>query len=143
MIAIYVFLPDILLSPFATKANAECFAPIRELSLVLIRFVAVYAAFDMVNIIFASAIKGAGDTRFVMYIIITASLLLLIIPSYIALFVFNGDIYTGWLIVTIYIIILSLVFYMRFRGGKWKSMSVIEESHAIVATSIPEIPVIN
>ena len=143
MVVIYVFLPGILLSPFATRANAESFAPIRDIAIMLIRFVAVYSVFDMINIIFASAIKGAGDTRFVMYIIITASLSLLIIPSYIALFILNCDIYTGWFIVTIYIVVLSLVFFLRFLGGKWKSMSVIEESRPLVATSIPEIPVIN
>ena len=33
-------------------------------------FVALYSVFDSKNIIFASAIKGAGDTRFVMFMIV-------------------------------------------------------------------------
>jgi MATE family multidrug resistance protein len=32
----------------------------------------------------------------------------------------------SWVIATIYIMLLGIVFYLRFLGGKWKSMRVIE-----------------
>ena len=34
--------------------------------MVLLRFVAAYCLFDALNVVFAGALKGAGDTRFIM-----------------------------------------------------------------------------
>jgi MATE family multidrug resistance protein len=92
----------------------------------LLRFVAVYSVFDGMNIIFASGIKGAGDTRFVMVMIFIFSIFGLTMPTYIALIVLNLSLYVAWMIITIYIIILSFAFFFRFLGGKWKKMLVIE-----------------
>ena len=89
------------------------------------------------NIIFASAIKGAGDTRFVMYAIIVFSAFGLVIPTGIVLFVFDLGIYAGWAVLTGYVVVLGLVFMFRFLGGKWKSMRVIEESHTSLPPSMP------
>ena len=63
--AAYMLVPDIFVTPFAFRADPEAFAEIYRLSVILLRFVAVYSIFDTMNILFASAIKGAGDTRFV------------------------------------------------------------------------------
>jgi len=32
----------------------------------------------------------------------------------------------SWFLATIYVILLSLAFYLRFLNGKWKTMRVIE-----------------
>ena len=93
--------------------------------MVLLRFVAIYCVFDAMNIIFASAIKGAGDTRFVMLMILVLSVGLLVIPSYLTLVVFDRGIYLAWVFITAYIVILGFGFLFRFLGGKWKSMRVI------------------
>lgn len=123
----FLFAPDIFVLPFASKTNEANFESIREITLILIRFIAVYSVFDMFNIVFASAIKGAGDTRFVMNMIVLLSFTLLVLPSYFTIVVLDAGIYAGWTIASTYIIALGLVFFRRFRGGKWKSMSVIEE----------------
>ncbi len=137
---LYVFLPNIFLAPFAAQADEQSFVQIREITIVLLRFVAFYSLFDALNIIFASAIKGAGDTRFVMVVIIIISLFLLIIPSYIALVIFEAHIYVGWAIATLYVCVLGLVFLARFLGGKWKTMRVIEHFPPSLPSSLPETP---
>jgi MATE family multidrug resistance protein len=50
----------------------------------------------------------------------------LIIPTYLAIAVFKFGLMVSWVIATIYIMLLGIVFYLRFLGGKWKSMRVIE-----------------
>jgi MATE family multidrug resistance protein len=124
--ALYLLVPDIFLKPFAAQADPESFASMRPIATVALRFVAVYSLFDALNIVFASAIKGAGDTRFVMFVIVTLALLVLVIPSYIALVVLHADVFVGWGIASAYVIILGLTFLSRFLGGKWRSMRVIE-----------------
>ena len=96
MAALYVFAPELFLAPYAAHADGQNFMLIREVAIVLLRFVAFYSLFDALNIIFAAGIKGAGDTRFVMRVIIIASSLVLVIPSYIALIVLHAHIYVGW-----------------------------------------------
>ncbi len=123
----FMFVPGVFLMPFAAYADPASFAPIYAIALILLRFVAVYSLFDTVNIIFASAIRGAGDTHFIMYMIVIISSFVLVIPCYIVLEVLHYGIYAGWIIASTYIITLGLVFFFRFRGGKWKTMKVIEE----------------
>lgn len=126
--AAYIFVPNIFIDPFASQADPASFLAIRKTTLVLLRFVAIYSLFDALNIVFASAIKGAGDTRFVMFIIAIISSFALVVPSYIALVLLDAGIYTAWTIASAYVSILGLVFLFRFLGGKWKFMRVIEQT---------------
>jgi len=41
--------------------------------------------------------------------------------------VFGMGIMAGWTIATVYVSALGIAFLLRFLGGKWKSMKVIEE----------------
>lgn len=135
---LYVLVPDIFLWPFAAQADPDSFMSIREITVVLLRFIAVYSIFDAMNIIFASALKGAGDTRYIMFMIFILSLIVLVIPSYVAVVFFHTGIYVGWAIASLYIIILGFVFLFRFLGGKWKSMRVIEEAPPSIPSTFPE-----
>jgi MATE family multidrug resistance protein len=132
--AAYVLLPDIFVAPFAHKADPSEFSEIYHYSIVLLRFVAVYSIFDTMNIIFTSAIKGAGDTRFVMFMTVILSLFVLIIPTYLAIVVFKYGLMFSWVLATVYITIIGVTFYLRFLGGKWKSMRVIEQPPQVPRT---------
>jgi len=125
--AAYVLVPEIFVAPFAAKADHEGMAEIYHLAVMLLRFVAVYSVFDTMNIIFASAIKGAGDTRFVMFMILIISALVLVLPAYVAIVILGYGLTIAWGIGATYVIALGFVFYLRFRGGRWKSMRVIEQ----------------
>ncbi len=74
--AAYVLVPDVFVAPFALRADPAEFSEIYGYSIILLRFVAVYSVFDTMNIIFCSAIKGAGDTRYVMLITVMLSVFL-------------------------------------------------------------------
>jgi MATE family multidrug resistance protein len=103
------------------------FAEIYGYSVVLLRFVAIYCLFDTMNIIFCSAIKGAGDTRYVMIMTTFLSVFILIIPVYLAVEVLEAGLMVAWVFATAYVISLGVAFYLRFLGGKWRSMRVIEQ----------------
>jgi len=72
---LYVLVPDIFMIPFAAQSDPAQFAPVRNITLILLRFVALYSVFDTLNLVFAGAIKGAGDTRFIMFTIVITSIL--------------------------------------------------------------------
>ena len=94
----------------------------------LLRFVAVYMLFDMGLNIFAGALRGAGDTRFVMGAMLGVAVGVLGIPGYLAIGWWGGGIYLAWCLVTAYVIALGAVFFWRFQSGVWRSMRVIESS---------------
>jgi MATE family multidrug resistance protein len=124
--AAYVLVPDIFIAPFAHQADPGSFGEIYRYSVVLLRFVAVYSIFDAMNIIFCSAIKGAGDTRYVMFVTVILSVFVLIIPVYVAVEILEVGLMISWVLATAYASLLGILFFLRFLGGKWKSMRVIE-----------------
>ena len=131
--AAYVLIPDIFVAPFAHQADPQTFDTIYQYSVVLLRFVAVYSIFDAMNIIFCSAIKGAGDTRYVMFVTVLLSVFVLIVPVYLAIEVLQLGLMFAWVLATAYVTLLGVIFYLRFLGGKWKSMRVIEPEAAVPA----------
>jgi len=134
--AAYVLVPDVFVAPFALQADPQEFKEIYRASIILLRFVAIYSLFDTLNIIFCSAIKGAGDTRFVMLVAVILSVFLLILPTYLAIVVFGYGLIASWVVATVYVIVIGIIFYLRFLGGKWKSMRVIEKPTP-ARTSLP------
>ncbi len=149
---VYVFAPSVFVRLFGRNLDPGEFEEVRRTVVVLLRFVAVYCIFDMMNIIYAHSIKGAGDTRFVMWVSVGLSWPLLVIPTYLICVVYREgiplpwgfinpkeNIYLAWGFMTFYVIVLGTTFYRRFRGGKWKSMRVIEVVPS-PAGPFPEVP---
>jgi multidrug resistance protein, MATE family len=137
---LYVVIPNLFLAPFFRGAGTPEDISIRDTAVVLLRFVALYSLFDTMNIIFSSALKGAGDTRFIMYLLMILSLGVLIIPSWIALIVLHAGVYVGWCIASAYVCLLGIAFLLRFLAGKWKSMRVIETPPSATAPLEPQKP---
>lgn len=123
---VYILLPWLLVEPFMRGADAQRLFEMRSMAELLLRFVALYSFFDAMSITFSSALKGAGDTSFVMKAVLFVALFSLIIPTWAAVFYFNAGIYTCWWILTFYAFVLGIMFYLRFRSGRWKGMRVIE-----------------
>jgi len=121
----YFLAPDFFIGFFASETAPETFLEIRSIAVVLLRFVALYCIFDTMNIVFASGIKGTGDTRFVMIMILVVSSCVLVVPTFLSMLVFRGGIFTAWIFVTAYVIVLGFGFLFRFLQGRWKSMRVI------------------
>jgi MATE family multidrug resistance protein len=125
--AIFVIIPEPLLYLFkGNNYDSTHYAEIMDLGVILMRFVAVFCFFDALNLIYSGAIKGAGDTRFIMWTIAALSLGVMIVPVYIAIEIIGAGLYTAWTLATIYICSLGLAFMLRYRQGKWKKMRVIE-----------------
>jgi MATE family multidrug resistance protein len=96
---------------------------------VLLRFVAAYCLFDAMNVVFSSAVKGAGDTRFVML----TSLALAPLPvaaTWWALDAMQWGLIAAWWAITGWVVALGVAFLARFLQGHWRRMRVIEPALA-------------
>jgi MATE family multidrug resistance protein len=119
----YVVMPGALAEPFRGQ-DAAAWEVIRLRVPVLLRFVAVYALFDTANLVLSFALRGAGDTRFVMRVALAVPWPLMVLPTW-AVWQWGGDLYWAWAFASVYIMALALAYLFRFRQGKWRTMRVI------------------
>jgi len=125
--AVFVFIPEPLLYLFKESHHTpEQYAAIIDMAVILMRFVAIFCFFDALNLVFSGAIKGAGDTRFIMWSVAALSFGVMIIPVYLAVEFLGAGIYAVWSLATFYVCTLGLTFMLRYLRGKWKKMTVIE-----------------
>ena len=122
----YLFMPGWLLAPYAAGADPASFGEVSRIATILLRFVAFYSIFDMVNVVCAGGLKGAGDTRFPMTATVVISWAAMLVPTW--WFCVRGDqgVLVAWCFVALYVVILGVVMFVRYRKGEWKSLRVIE-----------------
>jgi MATE family multidrug resistance protein len=123
--ALYLLAPHALLFPYAAGANRD-FAEIEAIAVVLLRFVALYSLFDMMNVVFAAALRGAGDTFYPLALTVILSWGAMLVPAYFACVVGGAGVYAAWTAASAYIFLLGILMVRRFRQGRWRSMRVIE-----------------
>lgn len=123
---LYAGAPRLLTAPLVHGGDVARLASLEETIVVLLRFVAVYSIFDMANVVFSAALKGAGDTRFPVLSTVAFSWLVMLAPAYVACEHLGGGLYTAWVAASAYVFCQGLAMLTRFRAGHWKSMRVIE-----------------
>ena len=129
---VFIFTPDLVLSPFlASNEGIAAQQGVTEHCRILLHIVAAYLFFDALYMVFSGALRGAGDTRFMMLAIALAGPLCLILPVYIGVQYLHITIGTAWLWVLLFIATLFTLSALRFRRGAWQKMLVIEDRKEI------------
>ncbi|MEZ4528257.1 MAG: MATE family efflux transporter [Desulfobacterales bacterium] len=122
---IFLFLPEHTLSLFGTGSGEQADG-IEKTGVILLRFVTCYIFFDANYMVVIGALKGAGDTRFIMWTLGTLSLIVMVLPVWMGIVHFGAGLYYAWACCTFFIFSLCCVSVWRYRQGKWKAMRVIE-----------------
>lgn len=92
----------------------------------LLLLMAAWGLLDAINIILSGALKGAGDTRFVMVYSVVMGWVFWIGGEVILVFVFNVGLFPAWLWMAVFVGIMASGFLLRFRSGIWKRIEVLE-----------------
>jgi len=129
---LYVAVPNVFLCGHAAGTDPRAFAELRDLTVVLLRFVAAYCLFDAMNVVFVSAIKGAGDTRFVLAMNVVL-VPLPVLAAWLGIRYLDLGLLWCWSVVTAWVVAWGLIYLARFVHGHWRSLRVIE----------PDLPVEN
>lgn len=127
MLLMYLVTPELFLMGYKIPDTAEGMELHRTI-IILLRFVGAYCLLDSVNMIFVSALKGAGDTFFVLVSSCVASVCTTAV-LYIGMSQFGYGLYFAWTLLTIWICVLGLTYVARFMQGSWRSMRVIETEY--------------
>jgi len=123
---LYVLGAGPLLAPYAAGADPAVFVEVEAVATVLLRFVAVYSIFDMMNLVYAAGLRGAGDTVYPLVLTVALSWALMLAPSFLGCVWLGGGVYVAWTAASAYVGVLGLLMRRRFRAGRWKAMRVIE-----------------
>lgn len=126
-----VFFPEVSLKPFLMfeDPNADAGQTVRAVlptAARLLKFVAIYSVFDAIAVVFASALRGAGDTLFPMIITVFSSWLVMTIPAWLIVQMKSASIDQLWMTCTAHIILMGTAMLMRFLSGKWKHIKLTE-----------------
>lgn len=121
------FAPELVVSIYGWGASKERFETMRPLLLPLLRIIAVYCILDGLQIVFVGAIKGAGDTWFVLFttFLISASAVFLGILCQDLL---GPSLELWWYVIAAWVAGMVIAFAARYLSGKWETKRVIESS---------------
>lgn len=105
----------------------------------LMVMMALWGMLDAVNLVIGGALKGAGDTRFVLLYSALASWLVWIPGTALVLLRWNGGLIEAWLWLTAFVFLLAGGFWIRFRRGGWKAIEMIRTESTPTMASAPPI----
>ncbi|MEE9367921.1 MAG: MATE family efflux transporter [Pontiella sp.] len=116
----------------ATVPFAELFKAVR----ILLVMLAIWGLADASALILSGALKGAGDTHFVMYFQSIVAWGFLVCGQLVLILVFKVNMYVSWAWTLLYVLILGVGFALRFRSGRWKSIDLLDRRASVVADPV-------
>jgi MATE family multidrug resistance protein len=95
-----------------------------ELGRLVLYWAALFQAFDAVQFISSGALRGAGDTRVPMWIVLGAAWFLFLPLAYIIGTVLNGGVVGAWAGATLYIMVIGVMMFLRLRTERWRHIRI-------------------
>ncbi|MHB0997221.1 MAG: MATE family efflux transporter [Elusimicrobiales bacterium] len=133
MAAIYAFglgvlfaaFPGVFVNIFGSGHDAE-YAEILALSRPVMKVLAVFVFFDAIGMMYADALRGAGDTRFQMLGGSAAAWGLFVPGIWYITHRAGGELIHAWAWAAFYMVLLAVFFGLRFRSGLWRRIDILK-----------------
>lgn len=121
----YGLIPHQVLNVYAWGTEPARFEEMRPIVIPLLWFIAAYCIFDAIQIIFVAALKGAGDTSYILWGNVLCGSVSVLVGKLCGDYL-HGGLYWWWGIITFWVLSLAAIFGARYRHGGWLSKRVIE-----------------
>jgi len=119
-----IFLPGVLTDIFRPEATATAeavavFETARPISIFMLRFATLYIFVEVFLVIYCGALRGAGDTVWVM---LACGIMnwFNAVALYVAAYIIKMPAQYAWIIVVIVYSTAPLLFFFRWKSGKWR-----------------------
>ncbi len=109
-----------------------------ELSKAMLRLAAIYTLADITQLVFSGALRGAGDTRWVMYISVGLHWVMAI-TMVLLIRVFALPPLAIWGFFITFVVVLGASIFARYRAGHWKLLTIIDDEQIEANIHPPEI----
>jgi len=130
--SIMIFCPDpIIREFFSGETSPERFVRLFGILRITSALMLAYFVFDGLTWISAGVLIAAGDTFSVMIINVASNWIFALLPTYIFIVLLHGPPILSVVIVNCYGIANAILFYLRYRHGKWKhnNINMVEDKH--------------
>lgn len=111
-------------SPLARLYTTE--ADVSRLATICVRINAFAQIPFSIVMVLAGALRGAGDTRYVMYITIVGQWCIRLLLAYILGFVLGYGLPGVWVAMLIDVIVRSVLVWLRYKRGRWMELIKLE-----------------
>ncbi len=92
----------------------------------LMRLMSFFVVGDATYLIFGEALRGAGDTKFYMTVMLTCAWGLLIPGTWLIIYKWHLSVFWVWSWLTFYAWLTALLMAWRFFRGKWKTIEITQ-----------------
>jgi len=124
ILILFVSLPGELVAVFSPREPDAIFNQATPLATTMLRLAAFYVLADAVILVYGGALRGAGDTFWAMCA--SVALHWLLVPVLILfLKVLALPPQSAWLVLIVFLLGFSGLFYLRYRSGKWKTLAMV------------------
>jgi MATE family multidrug resistance protein len=100
---------------------------IAEIGRRIILWAAIFQVFDAVGITCGGVLRGAGDTRYPMFVSVVGAWLVFLPAIFLLGTTLGLGIDGAWLGATLFLALIGALLFERFRRGRWKAMRVVDE----------------
>jgi multidrug resistance protein, MATE family len=110
-----------------------------NLSRILLALAAGWGLMDTTNLVLAGALRGAGDTHFVMWYQNSVAWFFFAAGEAVIVLVLGGGVLAAWSWALVYISLLMVGIVLRFCSRRWQTIQLIERTEPVVeaAEGIP------
>lgn len=124
--------PSLMIAVYEWGTPDDRFEQMRPLLLPLLKVIAFYCVLDGLQIVFVGAIKGAGDTLFVLLATICVSVSALLMGLLCQEWL-GPSLQLWWYVVAGWVASMGIVFGGRYLSGVWQNKRVIESEAALAS----------
>ena len=123
---VFILFPEPFFNFFSSENDVENYKEIIRVGKQVLLCAAAYNFFDALYFISIGALRGAGDTKYPMRIIIIFAWTTLVPGMLFCIFILKVTIVGAWIYIALYIAVVSILIFMRFKNGAWKKIKLID-----------------
>jgi MATE family multidrug resistance protein len=139
ILILFLAIPGTLVGLFTPSQTGLDYAAVYPRAVFMVRMASIYLISDAFMLVFGGALRGAGDTRWVMRTSVLFHWAFATV-SWLLIKVAKVTPETTWIVVVFMIAAVGYIFFARFRGGAWKTLRVIETTPAPVDGAAADFP---
>lgn len=129
----FILFPDFYIAFFTLREDTglglDVLLPVgRQLMVIM----ALWGLVDAANLILSGALKGAGDTRFVMCFSVCMAWGVLVPGQWWLVVRLERGVVTAWWWTAFYIALMAIGFIWRFRSGAWKAIDMLGAERPVI-----------
>lgn len=115
----FVGFPEVLVDVFRPDPVDSYFLAARPLAIFMVRLAAIYVTIEAIMVVYAGALRGAGDTFWTLCAMVGLHWLSVLL-LWLAMHVFAAGPRTSWAVLVAAFMLFPLLLAMRWKSGRWK-----------------------